>query len=236
MKKKKKRCGYQIKKRYKESLKKTIINDVLSISKKNIDDQAYGISVLSENDRLFNESNDVRDALLNVTKSCNDILVPNGYISVAILFMDLIKYSKSNLSKDSYIFPALFCFRQYLELVIKKSILFFRRWDTTPIEGESDFKTHNLVDLWNKLKIHITPIDAEVQNVERLIYELNEIDSDGSTFRYDYGLNNLFTSKKNKIIDGLINVDVLKTRMLQLYLFFDGIDENARIAFDNNNE
>lgn len=233
-KKNKKGHCYQLKKQFKKQVKKAIINEVLFISKKDIDDKTNCIPLLSKKDNLFIESNDMQDAMLNTTKVFNDILVTNGYISAAILLMDLIKHFKSNLSKDSYIYPALFCFRQYLELTMKKSILYYRNWNTKSYEGESNFKTHNLDDLWKKLKKHITPIDLEVEAIEQLIHELNEIDNDGVTFRYDYELNHLVRNKDQKALNELIDVNVLRIRMLQLYRFFDGIDDEARFFYDNN--
>ena len=124
-----KRTRYQLKRRYKKSLRKKLMRELLLLSRKDIDDMTNFIPLLSNEDVLFSESDVVSDAILNTTKSENDILIPNGYISTSVLLLNIIKFSHSNLTKDSYIFPALFCFRQYLEIVMKSAILRYRNGD-----------------------------------------------------------------------------------------------------------
>lgn len=227
----KKRTRYQLKRRYKKSVRRNLMKELLLLSRKDIDNMTYSVSSLSRDDVLFSESDDVSDAILNTTKSGNDILMPNGYISTAVFLLDIIKFSPSNLVKDSYIFPALFCFRQYLELTMKSAILRYRNGDMNPYIGESGFKTHDLVELWTKLIKHIQ-VDDEVDNIERLIRELNEVDNDSTVFRYDYHLNRIVRNKDNREIKELLDLDVLKQRVLQLYRFFDGIDDDSRVYYD----
>lgn len=230
-KKRKKRTRYQLKRKYKNSLRKNLIKELLLLSRTDIDDIASCIPLLSNEDVLFSGSDVVSDTKLNTTKSENDILIPNGYISTSVLLMDIIKFSQSNLAKDSYIFPALFCFRQYLEIMMKSAILRYRNGDINPRQGESNFKTHNLEDLWIKLIKHIQ-VDDDVDNVGRIIRELNEVDNDSTAFRYDYHLNRIVRNKDNKEINELLDLDVLKQRMLQLFRFFDGIDDDSRVYYD----
>lgn len=230
-KKHKKHIGYQLKRRYKERLRKSLINELLLLSKDNIDDLVDFIPLLSNDDVLFSESNEVGDAILNTTKSGNDILMPNGYISVSVLLLDIIKYSHNNIIKDSYIFPALFCFRQYIELIMKSAILRYRNCDMKPYIGESSFKTHDLVELWTKLIKHIQ-VDDDVDNIGHIIQELNDVDNDSTVFRYDYYLNQIVRNKDNKKINELLDLDVLKQRELQLYRFFDGIDDDSRVYYE----
>ena len=229
---KKRRKRYQLKRRYKKSLRNNLIKELLLLSRKDIDDMVCSIPVLSNDDVLFSESSDVNDVILNTTKGENDILIPSGYISTSVLLLNIIKYSNNNLAKDSYIFPSLFCFRQYLEVIMKSAILRYRNGDMRPYEGENSFKTHNLDELWKKLTKHIE-VDEEVNNVGRIIHELNEVDNDSATFRYDYNLNQIVRNKDNKEINDLINLDVLRQRILQLYRFFDGIDDDSRVYFDS---
>ena len=222
---------YQLKRRYKKNLCKKLMRELLLLSRKDIDDMAYFIPLLSNEDVLFSKSDVVSDAILNTTKSKNDILIPNGYISTSVLLLNIIKFSQSNITKDSYIFPALFCFRQYLEVVMKSAILRYRNGDINPYPGESKFKTHNLEELWKKLIKHIQ-IDNDVDNIGRIIRELNEVDNDSTTFRYDYHLNQIVREKDNKEINELIDLKVLMQRVLQLYRFFDGIDDDSRVLYD----
>lgn len=232
-KKRKKRTRYQLKRKYKKSLRRSLIKEILMLSRKDIDDMTNSIPLLSNEDVLFTESDDVSDAMLNTTKSGNDILIPNGYICTSVLLLDIIKFSQSNLAKDSYIFPALFCFRQYIEIMMKSAILRYRNGDIIPYRGESKFKTHDLEGLWTKLIKHIQT-DDEVDNIGRIIRELNEVDNDSAAFRYDYHLNRIVRNKDNKEINKLLDLNVLKQRVLQLYRFFDGIDNDSIVYYEKN--
>ena len=93
---------YQLKRRYKKNLRKKLMRELLLLSRKDIDDMAYFIPLLSNEDVLFSKSDVVSDAILNTTKSKNDILIPNGYISTSVLLLNIIKFSQSNITKDSY--------------------------------------------------------------------------------------------------------------------------------------
>ena len=214
-------------------MRQSLINELLLLTKKDIDGLADNLPLITNQDRLFADSDNIEDAMLNTMNSGNDILVPNGYIGVSVLLLILIRFSQSNLVKDSYIYPALFCFRHYLEIIMKNTILRYRNGEMIPFEGESSFKTHDLEELWTKLIKHIQ-VDEDVDNIGRIIRELNEVDNDSTTFRYDYHLNRIVRNKDNKQINELLDLDVLRLRVLQLYRFFDGIDDDSRAYFDKN--
>lgn len=206
---------------------------------------AMSIPQLTKEDQLFVESNSSSDSFIDTTKSTNPIMVTNGFICTAIILLDTIKSSSNNLVRDSYIFPALFCFRHYLELTMKKSIIKFslsisNNGDTNQ---NDNLRTHTLGKLWTELKKYIDYIDDEVDNVDRLIKEFIKYDSDGTQFRYDYELNSLLATKQQKNLKKdqlplhcLYDIDNLKTRFLQLYRFFEGIEDLAYIAYDNSNQ
>jgi hypothetical protein len=114
---------------------------------------------------------------------------------------------------------------------MKSAILRYRNGNINPCSGESKFKTHDLEELWIKLIKHIQ-IDEDVDNIGRIIHELNEVDNDSTAFRYDYHLNRIVRNEDNKQINELLDLDVLKQRVLQLYRFFDGIDDDSRVYYD----
>ena len=95
----------------------------------------------------------------------------------------------------------------------------------------------------DRIKKNIDNIDDEVDNVDRIINEFNKYDSDGTQFRYDYELNSLLATKKQKNLKkdqpplhSLFDIDNLKTRILQLYRFFEGIEDFAYMACDNSKQ
>ena len=222
MKKKRKKNNkvYQLKKRYKEQIKKDIINDLI-LSKMEIHKLALNVPVISKGDKLFVESANPGDALINNSSSNNDIIMPNGYAGASYLLLDLLKYTDNHLLCDGIAFPALFCLRHYLELVMKGSIMRFG--------GNSNEKTHNLKKLWINLKKQIEPFCEDLEPIDDVIREIDTIDFDGTSFKYDFKLN-----EKGTKINNIYNIELLQTRVLQLFGFFEGIDSLSYSVNANN--
>ena len=156
--------------------------------------------------------------------------IQNGYASSSALLLTIIRLSNNRYFRECYIFPALFCLRQYLELTMKDSILFFRLRRKMAYAGESNLEGHDLALLWNNLKMYFDKYDSQVNNIERLIIEFNSFDSNGELFRYGSSL-----TKKvlNKDVDiPLVDIDILYNRVIQLYSFFEGVNSCARDGFD----
>jgi len=160
----------------------------------------------------------------------SDMYIQNGYASSSALLLTIIRLSNNRYFRECYIFPALFCLRQYLELTMKDSILFFRLRRKMAYAGESNLEGHDLALLWNNLKMYFDKYDSQVNNIERLIIEFNSFDSNGELFRYGSSL-----TKKvlNKDVDiPLVDIDILYNRVIQLYSFFEGVNSCARDGFD----
>lgn len=220
----------QLKKNFKKSLRKSLINDILLLSTKDADKLSSRVPPIIDTDYLFQSSDNPLDSYTNNSFSNNEIMMPMGYINTACLLLRIVKYSKSNLVKDSYIFPALFCFRQYLELIMKDSILKFRNGRSELTRGECKLDSHNLFALWNDLKNYIANKKTkEVRNIERLIKELYDYDDNSEAFRYDYKFNQNNSITPNKKLNQFIDLEILETRMLQLYRFFEGINSEAYV-------
>lgn len=123
--------------------------------------------------------------------------------------------SNDNLVHDTYIFPALFCFRHYLELTIKATLKEY---------GEMCLG-HNLSSLFKSLRPHLSS-GEDVENISRLLHEFDEVDKGATTFRYSFDVGS-FGKVKVKEFNHPINVFVLRKRFLQLYSFFDGVLNQA---------
>ena len=121
------------------------------------------------------------------------------------------------------VFPALYCFRQYIELTIKFTLNNY---------GEEITDTHNISALFDALRKYIHP-NPEVQNISRLLHELSDIDYNGCTFRYNRVL---YKDSKNQEFQQAIDVETLKIRLIQIYKFFYGILEEINIAKEINYE
>ena len=124
----------------------------------------------------------------------------------------------------------MFCFRQYLELTMKDSLLRFRLWRNSLSRGEANLDGHNLSILWRDLKQYIGAKDKEVKRIEKLVEELNSMDEDGTLFRYNEFLTKSIKNKEKT--RPLIDVDLLYLRILQMYRFFEGVNDMARNGLD----
>ena len=160
----------------------------------------------------------------------SDMYIQKGYANSSALLLTIIRLSNNRFLRECYIFPALFCLRQYLELTMKDSILFFRLRKRGASAGESNLEGHNLVVLWNNLKQYLDRHDSDVNNIEKLIEELNAYDCNGELFRYGSSLTKRVLKQDTKM--PLIDVNILYNRVIQLYSFFEGINSWARDGFD----
>ena len=220
-----KRKGYQLKKKYKKTIRKHIERELFILSKKDIDSLECTARHLYNSDTLFVKC-DV-DSSYSID---SDMYIQKGYANSSALLLTIIRLSNNRFLRECYIFPALFCLRQYLELTMKDSILFFRLRKRGASAGESNLEGHNLVVLWNNLKQYLDRHDSDVNNIEKLIEELNAYDCNGELFRYGSSLTKRVLKQDTKM--PLIDVNILYNRVIQLYSFFEGINSWARDGFD----
>jgi hypothetical protein len=185
------------------------------------------VQSLVETDRLFEERDEKEYTISHSTD--DEICMQNGYASVATVLLNLIKISNDRFVKESYINPVLFCFRQYLELSMKDSILRFRFMRKKANKDESKVQGHDLQNLWEGLVKYLTK-DKAVISIGNLIKEFNDVDKSGTLFRYNEFLTKNICDEERKM--PLIDVDNLYTRILQMYSFFEGVNELARNGQD----
>lgn len=195
-----KKKRYQFKKQFIKTINKQSIEKRIALTKKDYLSECIYVAPLKEGDKLFIESDDMSDSFLNRSKANNEIVMPEAYINTALWLLDLIKLSNNNLVKDGYIFPALYCFRHYLEF-----------------------------NLWNSLRNFIDDEPPQLRRVCKLIKELDELDKSSTTFRYSYNHNKKGKIIEYDIPTTMINVYELKNRVMQLYCFFEGINHLNRV-------
>lgn len=227
MKKRKKR--YQLKKQFIKTIKRQSLEKIIALTKKDYLSECIYVEPLKKGDKLFIESDDMSDSFLNRSKANNEIVMPEAYINTALWLLDLIKLSDSNLVKDGYIFPALYCFRHYLELIMKDSIHYFKvnRGEILSDELGYSKNEHRLIYLWDSLKDYIQS-DNMKESVYKLLEELDKLDKGSTTFRYPYKHNKKGEINEYDFPATMINVNELKKRMMQLYCFFEGINHLSR--------
>lgn len=223
--KRKKHLGYQLKRHYKDAIKKQLQRELYLLSKKDIDSFDTNIPLLTNNDSLFVEREEGNQYYVD-----SDMYIQNGYASTSAILLNLISLSNDRYLRECYIYPVMFCFRQYLELTMKDSILYCRLRRRVAYSGESNLEGHNLLVLWNNLKMYLDKNNSEVKNVHRILTELNTVDNNGELFRYGSSLTKKVLNKDIEM--PLIDVNVLFTRIIQLYRFFEGINLMARNGLD----
>lgn len=217
----------RLKKNYREHIKRQLSRELFLLSKSDINSISLYVPSLKDGDTLFVPR---EDNSFGHFPNNDDILMQNGYASTSALLLHLIKLSSDRFLKESYINPVMFCFRQYLELTMKDSLLRFRLWRTKLSSGEANLDGHNLSILWSDLKQYIGANDKVVKRIERLVEELNGVDEDGTLFRYNEFLTK--SIKNREKTRPLIDVDLLYLRILQMYNFFEGINTLARNGLD----
>ena len=222
-----KKLGIQLNRRYKDAIRKHLEKELYVLSDTDINNHCMKIESLKENDRMFD---DVSHASTTY-KIYSDSHIQNGYVSTSLVLLLLLNKTKNNYLKECYIYPILFCFRQYLELTMKDSILFFREKRSNAFPGESNLDGHDLLNLWKNLYYYLDCKDIETKSVYNIIKEINDIDKKGELFRYGYSLTKKIHAKNIKM--PLIDMHVLYERILQLYRFFEGINDEARIGYED---
>lgn len=218
----KRKCAHtQLARKYKEQ----ILRDIFSISQRDFGYQSLFIKQLKLGDMLFNKSNNTNDPRIALNAMDNDFNFAYGYMCTSVFLLDMINFGKDYLHKDSYIYPALFCFRMYLEIIIKLTIKQINGNKNT----QSEITGHNLLEKWYILKKHYTTLtnDEEVLAVENLLKEISQIDPLGTSFRFPKKLNDVIHENKSPIGTQLIDVTMLRERFLQLYRFFEGLYDSV---------
>lgn len=90
---------------------------------------------------------------------------------------------------DLLIYPIMFCYRQYLELLLKN--IFMRNSTEEEYKKYVKSVSHNIFESWNYIKpiLQNQISNKKVSFIEKVIYFFNELDSSSFTFRYEYDKN-----------------------------------------------
>lgn len=203
--------------------KKRLFSKMVLISRKEIDSLVDCIPVIENHDHFFEVQSCDNYSYFNSEDYDNNLLMIRGYASTALFFMKIIRSSGSKYVKSCYIAPCLYCFRHYVELILKVTLWYYSRYGYSIDISELN-EEHNIVALWDKLLPLTGRKDEKTRNIGRLLHELSDIDKSGTTFRYSYH----FTKKdriQNEPLNMRIDNNKLYTRMLQIYHFLQGLND-----------
>lgn len=222
--KKHKHMMRRLKKAYRKYVEREISREVIALD---IDRKSLWRQPLKMGDKLLNPSDSMSAPVLGTPRPIREVQIEYSYFKASYTLFNLIKWSDSYNVKDGFLFPALFCLRQYVETAFKSSLYYFRLSSGEIAEIEH---THSLSDLWKELSSYISPVDEEVTCVESLIQELDSYVH--TAFHYQFAFDKDTLSKEDypNITTGGIGVEVLQERMIQIYDVLEGINELARQA------
>ena len=216
MKKKKK----YFKKAFIKSIEARTIRSLLLLTRNDLYNYISNIPQLKRSDKILKLSNNISDTFLNRSTSINECNLPDAYMHTALILLTIIEMTNNNSIKDGLIFPALFSFRHYLELTIKDSI---NRFNHNGLNNLVKEREHNLMSLWQELSPYIE--DKEDKEIaENLINGFNSIDPKGELFRYPYEIEINGDKISNSLPHGLRSIKEMRTTMMKLYRFLDGIN------------
>ncbi|KAA6333218.1 hypothetical protein EZS27_018345 [termite gut metagenome] len=167
--------------------------------------------------------------------SLSDSSIPEGYYTITLYATNWIRQTKDISVKDSLIYPILYNFRHYLELIIKDSLRKFKIANAEISINQLGYKKeHNLLSLWNELKPYINdPNSDDCIAFEKLINEIHNIDPDSFNFRYSYKGKKKSDDKCEPIFSDSIDIDVdnLYKTIKKMYCFMEGISNLAYNKF-----
>jgi hypothetical protein len=214
---------YKFKKNFTKSIERRCVRRLLLLSKHEPDDYLLNLPPLKSTDRFLLESDNLNDSFLNRGMEINEFNLPIAYMNTAVIMLTMIQYTNSNGVRDSLIYPALFSFRHYLELIMKDTLIRFRRGELADCIIHRE---HNLIVIWNELSQYIED-GVETNVIAKLINEVNMIDPSSEVFRYPYQIREFTKVSPDIKQTRLNNIKKLKETMLKIYRFMDGVNSHA---------
>jgi len=153
---------------------------------------------------------------------------PHTFFHYALGYYEAAKQVAENIMIDDYhvdtkVYPLLFLYRQYVELIIKHLLITSSKLANKDI---INIKGHEIDKKW-RLLIHEldenSNLKAHIENqsfIEELIMEISSIDNNGETFRYPLDLQGREHLKNVNII----NIENVHSAMTLIYKYFEKID------------
>lgn len=145
-----------------------------------------------------------------------------------------LQAEENHYEKRKFVWPIVFCYRQYLELALKEVIA--KYGEHVEPEVKANWKSHRFEQLWAScksviggalLEVNVDDI-PEIQALESFVNEFREVDGGSYSFRYPTDTNGKLVEFPFESID-LAN---LKRIMEGIYTFLDCNKEALGMHFD----
>ena len=149
------------------------------------------------------------------------------WMTHALAFRDVADFvvdavNDQTLSADAVVFPVAFCYRHYLELMLKGLRIEASRLLGLTRPTVKSLLEHDLVKLWRPLRRLLEQIDpgesAQYDGVEKRIMDVNHIDPTGQSWKYP------FDTQEKRTLSGVgpFSLPKLKELVGDLGKFLDG--------------
>lgn len=171
-------------------------------------------------DQLFAPSSEfMGDAIVVDDTTTRLVLMASGYKEAADLLVERATHDRA--SRDFLVYPIIFCYRHFLELILKQTLALHGASVGIP----ANWSSHDILELWESVFEMYRRFGAEDSSkadpvVMACITEFSKIDPVSFSFRYP-------TNKKGEPLPlALERLDLLQLRdvMTALSNYFDGVD------------
>lgn len=210
--------------------------------------------VPNKGDKLFIDKKeyDYDYASINLFSGINNqhtqFLIIEGYKDVTIELLNQLLNDENIdwLKIDSRIYPIVFLFRHYLEVVLKDTLRYYNILNNNILSDEVGYeKEHSLMNIWQKLKHYLeknyTNYDNELKNdciekdnaVEAIFTEIDDLDKDSFGFRYAFKGTKFINEKIKYSLPKLsINLQNLQNTIIKMINYFEGINAQVAVFLD----
>lgn len=154
----------------------------------------------------------------------------NGFKELADAGVEqIIANSHSNAVKDKLVFPIMFNYRHYIELILKKYAIKYANDESERMELGQKLG-HNLEFYWRKVKPLLIDVYSAHDNLEEIseatesyILQFQELDRGSFTFRYPFAKGEKFAPFFNT--DFHIDTVHLRDKMNELYNLLEYMED-----------
>ena len=134
---------------------------------------------------------------------------------------------------DFYVYPVLFCYRHYLEVMLKQLILDL--WQLYDVDDERVPGTHSLDAIWGiaePLLLKHTPEPTTCRNVRAALARFNALDPRSDSYRYPVDKNG------EAHLEGVSSIDLGQVRAVveRLSVFLDAASTAVQVDLDAKHE
>jgi hypothetical protein len=157
--------------------------------------------------------------------------IAQGFRRIADLAVAHVE--QSGHEADFYVYPVLFCYRHYLEVMLKQ--LIFDARALYDVEDDKIPGTHSLLALWDELEPLLVQHTNDPQtygSVREALTRFNTLDPRSESYRYPVD------KKGDSHLKGVVNIDLGQVRAVveRLAGFLDGASTAVQVDLDTKHE